>query len=125
MALVELMCPVQMLPLEEAVLAVKGSRADEVADAIVHRIAKHSCEPQEQKEPANRQIPPGAEGSCGKQQRIARQKWCNDNTGFQKDDHKEDEVHPYPILLDDSIEIHIEMQENINEVRHPWSLQCK
>ena len=67
-SLVELMRAVKMLPLEETVLAVKGPRADEVANAVVHRIAKHGCETQEQKEPTNRQIPPGAEGSCSKQQ---------------------------------------------------------
>src|SRR5262249_3257636 len=96
-ALVELMRAVKMLPLEKTVLAVKGPRADEVANAVVHRIAKYCCEPQEHKEPTYRQIPPGAEGSCSKQERIARQERCDDNAGFQKDDHKEDDVHPHPI----------------------------
>jgi hypothetical protein len=52
---------VKMLPLEETALAVKGPRADEVANAVVHRIAQHCCQPQEQKEPTNRHIPPGTE----------------------------------------------------------------
>jgi hypothetical protein len=47
------MCPVKVLALEETVLAVKGPRADDVANALVHRITKHCCEPQEQKEPTN------------------------------------------------------------------------
>src|SRR5207244_2713069 len=81
-ALVELMRAVKMLPFEETVLAVKGPRADKVANAVVHRIAQHGCETQEHKEPTHRQIPPGAEGPCSKQQRIAGQEWCDDNTGF-------------------------------------------
>src|SRR5262245_63976006 len=116
MALVEVMSPLHMLPLEETALAVKGPRADEVANAVVHRIAQHGCKKQEQKEPTNHQIPPGAEGSCSKQQRIARQERGDDNSGFQKDDHKEDEVHPHPILLDDRIEVHIEMQKDIDQM---------
>src|SRR5262249_20344232 len=52
-ALVELMRAVKMLPLEETVLAVKGLWADEVANTVVHRIAQHGCQPQEQKEPTH------------------------------------------------------------------------
>src|SRR5262245_36825798 len=118
MSLIELMRAVQMLTLEETILAVKGPRADEVAKAVVHRIAKHGGEPQEQKEPANRQIPPGGEGSGRKQQRIARQERRDDHTGFQKHDHKEETIYPYPILLDDDVEVRVEMQKKIDQIGH-------
>src|SRR5574341_2573256 len=118
MPLVELMRAVQMLALEETILAVEGPRADEVANAVVHRIAKHGGEPQEQKEPTNRQIPPGREGSSSKQERIARQERRDDHTGFQKDDHKEEAVYPYSILLDDDVEVRIEMQKKIDQMDH-------
>src|SRR4029450_9832380 len=54
MSLVELMRAVKMLTLEETVLAVKGPRTDEVANAVIDRIAQHGCDKQEQKEPAHR-----------------------------------------------------------------------
>src|SRR5262249_42859217 len=112
MSRIESLRALQMLAFAETILTLKGPRADEVAHAIVHRIAKHGGEPQEQKEPANRQIPPGREGSSSKQERIAGQERCDDHTGFQKDDHKEDAVYPHPVLLEHTIEDRVEMQQH-------------
>src|SRR5262249_50001763 len=108
----------QMLSFEETILAVKGTWANAMADAVIHCITKHCSHKEQPEEPAHLQVALGSKGASGKQQRIAGQERRDHHTSFQKDDKKQDQIGPYPILLDGVAEVRIEMQKEIDQMGH-------
>ena len=94
----------------EQALACRSS--DNVVGAVAHDRSQHqqACEQYRVHAAA------GSYGARDKEQRITRQERHDHQAGFAKNHQKQDGVDPWPVIVYQHVEVHIEVQDNVDRV---------
>lgn len=94
--------------------------AEEVADHVVAGVAGYGGGEEDQHEEVyfERHAGQGRNSPCDEQQRVAGQERGDDQPGFAEDDEEQDGVCPQVVVLDDTDEVLIDMQNEIQQKLH-------
>jgi hypothetical protein len=111
----------QVLPVENTTLGIAEEfLADFIPDPIIRGMTQNSCaREQEEDEGQIQRTILGRQSTNCKQKCVAREKRSYDQTGLGKDDQEEESVDPITVGISDSIEIKIQVQDDIEEFYEP------
>src|SRR5262249_20850300 len=96
-------------------------RADEAADAVVHRVPGERRENQQAEHGRQAQLTGRAQRPRRKQERIAGQKGGHHEAGLREDDREQDRVHPRPVVADELEQVLVEVEDEIDEAHQTAS----
>ncbi len=117
MLFIKRMGPVQVLLLEESrFFLMKNLGADIVPDPVIDRIPQDGCRNEQRDEPFDTKAAHRGECSGSEEKRVSGKKRRDDESGFEENDHEKDEIGPEAELLDDSVQMLIEMEDEIQNV---------
>ncbi len=112
---IEFMGSVKIFPVKKPdVFLVKNFRAHKLPYCVVYNIAGHSGSREQYQKPFDLQYPKGGKSAKSKKEGIAGQEGGNDETGFAKDDEKEDEICPPTEILNDHGKMPVKVDKEIS-----------
>src|SRR5690606_34421666 len=118
MLLVEGMGLQQGLAVEETVVLLKYRRPDGAPDGVIDGIAQDRRSQQDRTQQDGIQQARSAEGPGDEQQRVARQDRQDHQAGFAKDNQRQDQIGPGPVLRDPRAQRLVDVQDQMKEFRH-------
>jgi hypothetical protein len=115
---------VSMLPVQQTVQSAgrvfgpEHSRPDVTADRVIDGVAENGGKCKQQEKQADVERAGRGQRAGGEEQRVARQKGRDDQSGLREDDREEPTVHPHAVPADELREMDVEMKEEIDERLH-------
>ncbi len=104
---------VQVFPFDP--FDVVGAFTQIMADPIIDRIASNGRNNQQDDEQPYIHITDWSKRTCREQQRVPRQKWCDDKTCLHKDNEEKNCVRPDTVLINNICQMLIKMQEEVDQ----------
>ncbi len=106
------------------IVLAKHFRTNEFSYSIVNHIACYGGDCEEDQQPFDMEESQGGKGAEPEQQRISRQKWCNDETGFAEYYKEENEISPATKELNDGGEMPVQVNKKICKIDNQFHFLC-
>ncbi len=118
--------PVEILLADPAPLSLLGHpRAEEVTHPVIHVVADDGRKRQEHEEGVAVEVFPGGEGPHDEEERIPGQEGRDDKARLTEDDQEQDSVGVGPVLLENTAQVPVEVDEEVDVVEDEspfWSI---